>query len=362
MRAFTATFRAGFLYLWRNPTSVAILIVFPIVIILILGNALSSYIEVNTSLDPAPVAVVADPDGPLASYLKSEDISRFLASEFTDEAHARELLADGDVVAVILEKGGGLSVLRTPGGGTPTDLTLSIVDSYRQIGAAAAIAAVHGRNINEILALDVNVKDVPLGKRVPTATDYYAVTMLVMILLYTGLNGQELFGKSVLGETGSRVRLAPVSQPALIGGLLAASTVTSFLQGMVTFVFTAAVYGVYWGERIPLVLLTLFALVLFSQSLCIFFTMLFRAPGTASALTQGLIWTTTFVSKGYAKINFGEADKIFAYAPNALAHTVIFGAIYGGAESTMIFDLALLFGLGALLFTGAFLLGRRRLA
>ena len=219
-----------------------------------------------------------------------------------------------------------------------------------------------GRNIYDLLGKDIEVRDVPLGKRVPGAMDYYAVTMLVMILLYTGMNGQELFNKGLLDETGGRLRLTPISKQALIGGLLAASTLTSFLQGMVIFTFTGVVYGVYWGERIPLVLLTLFAVVLFSQSLCIFLIMLFRNQGAAVGVSQALFWTLTFVSKGYAKLSFGAADKIFAYTPNAMAHTVIFGAVYGGSENKMALFLALLFGLGVLLFILAFLLGRRRLA
>lgn len=363
MRAFSATFWMGCKYLWRNPVNLAILIAFPIVIILILGTALSSYITTDTSLDPVPVAVAADPSGSLGSFLQSEEISRFFDLEFTDRERAEALMESGDVSAAIMEDAEGKPSLLCPsGGGIYAELTLSVVDSYSQIGAAATIAAMAGRDVYEILGISVTVEDKPLGKRVPKAIDYYAVTMLVMILLYTGMNGTDLFNKGLLGDTGSRTMLAPAPKPAIIGGLLAASTVTSFLQGMVTFVFTAAVYGVYWGERIPLVLLTLFAMVLFSQSLCIFFMMALRNPGAVTGTVQALFWIMTFVSKGYVKISFGEADKIFQYAPNAMAHTVIFGAVYGGNEDKMMLCLAILFGLGALLFILSFVLGRRRFA
>jgi len=362
MRVFLATFRMGFKYLWTSPVSVTILTVFPIVLIFVLGNALSAHIVPETSLDPAPVAVVADPDGPLGSFLQSEEITRFFELEFTDQAQAQALVESGEACAAVMEHEDDISVLRLPGGADSlsTEITLSIIDSYKSIGAAAAIAAMRGGESTGLPA--VSVKNVPLGKRIPGAMDYYAVTMLVMILLYTGMNGMDLFGKSLLGDTGSRVHLAPVSGPALVGGLLAASTVTSFLQGMVTFVFSGVVYGVYWGERIPLVLLTLFAVVLFSQALCIFLVLLLRRYGPVMGAAQALFFVMTFVSKGYSKVPFGPAEKVFAYAPNALAHTVIFGAVYGGNEQKMMFNLALLFALGAVLFVLAFILGRRRLA
>ncbi|MCL2488843.1 MAG: ABC transporter permease [Oscillospiraceae bacterium] len=360
MTAFFATFYNGFKYLWRNPVSVTILIVFPILLILILGNALAAYIAPDTEIEPAKIAVDADPEGPLGLFLKREEIARFFTITFTGGEHAKTLIAAGEICAAVIEDGGDISVWRPTVESLQTGLTLSVIDSYQQIGAAATAAVMNGRDISALLPADIRVSEIPLGKRVPDAMDYYAVTMLVMILLYTGQNGMELFGKSLLSDTGSRLRLTPVSGPALIGGLLAASAVTSFLQGMVTFAFSGLVYGVYWGERIPLVLLTLFGVVLFSQSLCIFLIMLFRRQGAAVAAAQALFWVMTFVSKGYAKISFGAADKLFAYAPNAMAHTVIFGAVYGGNEAKMTLFLTLIYGIGAVLFILAFILGRRR--
>jgi len=365
MRGFFATFRMGSKYLWTSPVSVVILTVFPILLILVLGNALSGYIEPETNLDPAPVAVAADLDSALGMFLQSEGIARFFELQFIeDEAQAQALVENGEVCAAVLERDGEIMVLRLPTGGglgsLPTEVTLSIIDSYKSIGAAATIAAMRGEEFAGLP--EATVKAVPLGGRVPGAMDYYAVTMLVMILLYTGMNGMDLFGKSLLGDTGSRVRLSPISGPALVGGLLAASTVTSFLQGMVTFIFSGVVYGVYWGQRIPLVLLTLFAVVLFSQALCITLVLLLRRYGPVMGAAQALFFVMTFVSKGYSKIPFGVAEKVFAYAPNALAHTVIFGAVYGGNEQKMMFSLALLFAMGAVLFVLAFILGRRRLA
>ena len=362
MTAFLATFSTGFKFLWRNPVNVAILIAFPIVLILILGNALSAYITPDTDLERAQVAVAADMGGPLGSFLLSDGISRFIEPVFTDRTGAEALAADEKVVAAVIESGGDVIVIRSNIGGLSTQLTLSIIDSYKQIGAAAAIAAMSGGDVYGLLGIAPEVTDIPLGKRIPGAVDYYAVTMLVMILLYTGMNGIELFSKGLLSDTGNRTRTAPITNPALVGGLLAASTATSFLQGMATFIFSGTVYGVYWGERIPLVLLTLFAVVLFSQSMCIFLIMALRQPGAVIGIAQSLFWTMTFVSKGYAKVTFGELDKVFQYAPNAMAHTVIFGAIFGGNEVKMAFCLITLFALGAMFFVLAFLFGRRRLA
>jgi ABC-2 type transport system permease protein len=361
LTAFWATFVNGCKYLWRDKVSVTILTVFPIVIILILGTSLSSYITIESELEPVTVAVAAEPDGPLKDFLQSEEISRFFTLTFTDETAANEMAASGEAAAAIIENRGEISVVCASGVDTPVSIVLSVMDSYRQIGGAATIAAMQGDDFTEKLTAEINIKEMPLGKRIPGAMDYYAVTMLVMILMYTGLNGSELFAKGLLDETGRRTRLSPISKPALVGGMLAASTVTSYLQGMITFVFTAAVYGVYWGERIPLVLTALFAVTLFSQALCIFLVALLGSHSAAGGLSQALIWVMTFVSDGYSKVSFGPADEVFQYTPNAMAHSVIFGAVYGGNEEKMMLFLGLLFGLGGLFFILSFISTRTRL-
>jgi len=362
MNTFTATFTTSFKFLWRNPVTCTILIAFPIVLILILGTALSSYISPDTDFDPVTVAAVVDDEqSDFAKFLKSEDISRFINVEF----FAEEPRIGGEGI-IIFEKDGDIYVKKSNSAEMGADIAVSVIESYKQISAAANLRAARITDgdyakIFEIAEKQVSVTATPINKRVPSATDYYSVTMLVMILMYTGMNGVDTFKKGLFSETGARIRTSPVSVAPHIAGLLAASTVTSYLQGMCTFLFSIFVYGAYWGENIPLVLLTLFAVVLFSQSLCIFLLMVSRSEGAAAGMCQALFWLMTFVSQGYSKMTFGAADKIFAYAPNALAHQIIFSSAYGGDGGKIAANLCILFALGAVLFILSFLLGRRKL-
>ncbi|MCL2570968.1 MAG: ABC transporter permease [Defluviitaleaceae bacterium] len=362
---FLSTFMMGFKYLWKDPVMVLVVIAFPIAIIFILGTALSNIFSTEVIFEPAPVAVVAEADSPLAMFLEYDAIQQFFIPEFTDFAQAEEKVAAGTVSAAFVDQGIGqpVLVLMPSHADHMAQIALTVIDSYQQIGAAATIAIMSGRDIFTLTGLEeVEITSQPLGIRTPGAMDYYAVTMIVMILLFTGLNGMELFHKGLFSETGSRMRLSPISKPALIGGLLAASTVTSFLQGMTTFIFTAVVYGVYWGERIPLVILTLFVMVLFSQALCILLIIIFEKKNVVGGITQTLFFVTTFVSGGYVPFNFGDLERIFRFAPNALAQTVVFGAIYGGDERWMAISLATLFGAAAVMMGLSFILGRRRFA
>jgi len=366
--SFISTFTMGFKYLWRDPIIVAILVGFPIIVILVLGTALDAMFteEARFSFEPPTVVVVAEEDSPLATFLQTDPIQQILHIEFTSLAQAEELLADGYVSAAFADQGIDQPVLVL----LPAQrdymalVALTVIDSYQQIGAAATIAIMEGRSIPDLLGVEsVQVASRPLGTRIPSAMDYYAVTMLIMILLYTGLNGMELFHKGLFSETGIRMRLTPINKPSLVGGLLAASTITSFMQGMITFTFTAVVYGVYWGDRIPLIILTLFGMVLFSQTLCILLIVIFKHRNIVGGITQLVFFVTTFISGGFVPIDAPEGvDRFIRFAPNAMAHTVIFGAVFGGDEGRMATSLIILFTTAAIFAALSFILGRRRIA
>lgn len=363
MRSFWAIARAGFLCLWSEPMPVAILTVFPIVLIFVLGNALSSLVSNDDMIEAVECAYVSDaPDSELYRFLAGDEMARYLSLTLCSSEEALELLRGREVDCVIEESGREVA-LSERAGSSSARVAVNIVEAYRSAGAAAGIAAMDGRNPLEYISAPVDIADAPVGGRVPAAMDYYAITMLVMILLYTGMNGMSLFAMNMTGEFGMRLRAAPVGRGTAVAGTVAASTAVSFTQGMITFLFSWAVYGVYWGERLPLVLLTLFAMTLFSQILCIFVLLLVKTESASMGLLQIFFWLSTFVSKGYVKVDFGEAaERVFRFAPNALAHTVIFGAIYGGEEAVMSQSLLILLGITAALSAGAYLLGRRRLA
>ena len=361
---FLATFAMGVKYLWRDPVSVVILTLFPIVIILVLGTALDATFSTDISFEPTTVAVVAEPNSPMRGFVQSDGISQFFDSEFTDLATAEEMVADGTASAAFIEEAdGNVRVLLPSTPNLMSQIALTVIDSYQQIGTAGAIAFMSGRDIASLIEVDIQITDQPLGTRIPGAMDYYAVTMLVMILLFAGFNGLEMFHKGLFSDMGHRMRLCPINKPSLVGGLMAAATFASFMQGMVVFLFSAVVYGVYWGQRIPLVLLTLFAVVLFSQALCVLLFVIFGKVNSVMGIAQLLFFAMTFVSGGYMLVSFdGVLGRIFEYVPNALAHTVIFGAIYGGDEAQMTLYLGILFAMGAVLSALAFIVGRRRLA
>ena len=363
MKSFLAVFRAGFRYLWSEPLPVILLTLFPIVLILVLGSALSSLMSNDDTLPPAVAAYVSESeDSPLYMFMTGEEIAPYVSLVKCSADEAEAMLVSGECSAVISESAEGVEVRRLEGGDRGSTVVLSLVESYRAVESAVMAAIRDGRDPSAAFEADISVGNAAVGGKVVDAIDYYAITMLVMILLYTGMNGMSLFGKNMTGEFGMRLQASPAPRSTVVAGTLAASTVVSFSQALITLTFSAVAYGVDWGERIPLVLITLFVFTLFSQVISIFVFLIFKNEAATTGFLQAFFWISTFVSKGYVNTDFGEAEKIFKYAPNALAHTVIFGAVYGGDEAVIMQSLLILVGTVAVLGVGAAALGRRRIA
>jgi ABC-2 type transport system permease protein len=371
MKDFSIVFTKSFKFCWRDIASVAIFVAFPIVIIFVLGQALGGLFDGGFDFqgETIPVAIVAAEDSPLSAFLQSEEISHFLGAELVaDKETAIRLLNDVEVFLVVIETDGEPQITLPNTSGVNALIALSLIESYHQIGAAMTIAAIEGRDMAELAVLagaDISVQQAALGNRTMSGIDFYAVTMMTMLMLFAGENGLQLFKKSMFGETGNRMFTTPVSKFSLTAGLLAAAVVATFMQGLVIFGFTKFVYGVYWGERIALVLLTLFGLVLFAQSFAIFLFMAFKNASAAGSAMQALIFVFTFLAGGFMgpALQFGESmERVIRFIPNSLAQTVLFGGMFGGDESRMMTDLGLLFAYSGVLFILAYLFGRRKLA
>jgi len=370
MQSFLAVFTKSFKQLWKDKIMVGVMVIFPLVLIFVLGNALGGFIEGNHDFDGErlQIAVVADENSPFVEFLKSDEISHFIEANLVENKDcALYLLEEHEIFLIAAEINGEISITIPQTANINGLIALSIIDSYNQIGSAMTIAMLEGGNFEElttILEANIAITQAPLGIRTPSGIDFFAVTMLVMIMLFAGFNGVELFNKAMLSHTGSRMMITPVSKPILITGLITAATVVSFVQGFITMAFTHFAYGVFWGDNWGIALLTLLGVVLFSNAFAILLLVSLKNVSSANAAFQVLIFVMTFMAGGFgAPVNFGESfERAIRFIPSNLAQTVLFTNAFGGNEQTMFTNLAILFGIGITLLAAAFIVGRRRLA
>jgi len=300
-----------------------ILIVLPILLILILGNALAGLFDVrDRQIGPVEVGVVVldeAADG-MAGSLLAEDGSKWLTiRSFEDRAQMRAALKAGEIGygVVVPErftedvKSGRQAVWELyPGKDRDRNLVAESVlegalsrmnfiqSATMTLGPQAAGRAAQGVLTPAESRVDVTSPNLTGGQY--SALQYYAAHMLVMFLLFAGMSA----GLSIVGEreklTLARIYAAPVRPFQLLTGKIVGNGAIAFGQAAIIIAFTRIAYGVDWGDRYVHLLAVTLLTVASSVSLAVIVAALAPKARTVQAVFMTLIILMTLLSGGFA--------------------------------------------------------------
>lgn len=331
----------------RDKKSMASMLLLPIVLILILGTALSGAFK-TTNLDIIPVCYLNSDKGDMSRYfedfLNYDEIKEILKVERVETFdEGKKLVGDKKARALIVINEGysediksgkkaNIEVYTNKYSGFSNSIVNNIIESYNEsantVGAMQRMGAfgIEYRRTESIVESPIATN----GKR-PRAIDYYAVTMLVMILMYGTQYGCHGIGEDYLENKGKRIKTTPIKPYEQFIGITLGHIFTVMCQSVVLIVFTKYVYKANWGSNIAGILLISFTLSALSIALGIMFTVLMKDRMKASGVISLLVPIMTFLAGGYAPLNVGDSifAKVMYVSPNYLAHTALFNTIYG---------------------------------
>lgn len=334
----------------RDRGTLVEMLILPIVLILILGNALAPVFQVD-NISTITVGYLNQDEGPLGhhldQYLASPQLQGIIKLQLvSNQEEGLELLRSGQVSALVhLERdfsqqamAGETHIFLTgrPGYTMHTSAVANILEGF-----------IHGANTVEALqkmgAPDATfvftpgtIQDLPISASglLPRAMDYYAVTMLVMFIMWGGLYAANGLGSLMLA-VGDRIKSTPVKDSELFLGIILSNFVTVIGQAAVIIGFTHLVYGANWGDNLPALAGIVSLTAILSIAIGVMVTMLARSEAIATRVINVLVFTSTLVAGGYVKISFsGDVLPLLQHlSPNYLSQTAIFNLIYGGSAA-----------------------------
>jgi ABC-2 type transporter. len=338
---------------FRDRRSLIFMILFPIVLTLILGTALSSVIGSSNTAEKLDIhaALINQDHGAMASqmekFFQSSEIKKIVHTkndQTLNSAKADLKKQKLDAIIVInkgftqaVENGSGKKLDFITSGDMESSIIKSIAQTYLQrisayqaaaaaVPQAAPVAPLVPASLLADHALNINGK-------VPSSSDYYAVTMLIMIILYASAYGLNVIQESTLSPIGYRIRSLPVRQMNYLIGKTLGQLATVFLQIVVLITFFKFIYHANFGSNLPFIFLVCFLLgfiiILMSMALALLFSY-----KTADTILDLLVPVATFLAGGYVKLSFLDTNPITAalnsWLPNAVAQNLVFHNIYGG--------------------------------
>ncbi|USG66602.1 ABC transporter permease [Brevibacillus ruminantium] len=156
----------------------------------------------------------------------------------------------------------------------------SLATAAIQVEPAAAQAIVasagEGGDFIRETALQPNKK--------PGSFDYYAIVMTTMIAFYSVISASYLFRGERTRNTAVRLMAAPVSKGIIFTGKLIGSTVINLFFVLVVVLFSKFVYHADWGNHYGMVVLVLFTEVLLAVSVGLGVSFLVKGEGSRAVV------------------------------------------------------------------------------
>lgn len=161
----------------------------------------------------------------------------------------------------------------------------------------------------------------------PDAMSYYAIAMLMMVLLYGAEYGCNSIADDYFGVIGERIKTTPIKRYQQYIGKMLGMVVATALQGIFIVLLSGLVYGANWGSNYLALLGVIFSMSAASVTLGACLCMITRDGAKGQSMVSLLVIACTFLAGGFVKVDMGPLKFI---SPNYYAQTAMFNSIYNG--------------------------------
>ncbi len=360
----------------RDRGSFTEMLLMPMLLIFILGNALGGFFT-PTEIGQVRAALVGHEAGTdsdvVLEFFQIEEIASLVEIQSVDTwEDGRQLMASGWAHAIVdVSQFRGVNgqegtvpilVEGLSAGSFSGQVLTTILDSFVN-GANTVEARIQMgdfRMQHEYLGPFLQEESVS-GAAATSAVDYYAVTMLVMTILYGALYASAGMSEDFLEPVGRRIRSTAIGPWSLFTGKVLGVVFTLTWQIALLILFTAFVYDVNWGSQPWAIAGICLSAAMFSTALGVMAVTVVRDGRIAANILNSLIPLFTLVAGGYIRIDYPGA--VFAFlqrlSPSFLVQTALFNSIYGGGTQQTMMYVAVLWSLTLVMFAaGAFFVQR----
>ncbi len=363
---------------FRDRKTLMQMLLFPIILIFILGSALSNSFNFDniSKLNVAYLNEDAD-KGPLSSafteFLKNDVKELLEIKEAFSYEDGKQQVQEGKIEAFIyIDKDFtknmlsgddiNINVYNSVHSSFRASMVKNIVDSFVD-GSNAYTAAARLGGQPQGFERYKNLESTPISAEItrPKSIDYYAVTMLIMAMMFGTMYGGQAVTEDKLRNTYIRLNTAPIKQTELVLGQILGTIVTLFMQALIIIGITKYIYKANWGNNMAFVLFVCFSVIVLAVSLGILVFKLMKTHNAANGLLTLLVNVFTFISGGYVPIDMlsENMERISVISPNYLAQQAIFNSIFSGSGAETQSFLIIIWVASAVMFALSVVAGRR---
>ena len=326
----------------RNWKANSMMILFPLILILILGTAFKGIFDKSIKLENVKVLYTVEGGREFAQAFKSftghgKDLG-ITFEETSDPETGRNSIRDVKYSCYVQlsEKSGEVKMYKNARYNFEANVVEPLINTFvERYNTVAAIAKTNPAALGKVMA-DTAADYVSVSsldrKQQPRALDYYAVTMLTLILMYGSLTGLWSIKGEQSQKTGNRMLCSPVRNYEILVGKVLGCIFVTILQALVVISVSRFALNANWGNDIPTILLLVLSQSIMTISLGCGIAYLVKNDGAASGILNIAIPLVVFLGGGYTPIEQFSSSlvRLSDLSPVRWINKAIFNVIYDG--------------------------------
>lgn len=351
----------------REKSNLFFFLMFPVVLIFLLGNLLSSMDRAEEAIGEVRIQYLTETDDiadimAIEGFIGSiEDDQNIIFEKTGDIKAARELASRDEITAAIVFTGKPLEIQIYEGTNRIKNRTVgAIMNGFAQAGRAVSVISREavGNLAGSMGTIGEFIRKKDLGIE-RTMLDYYAVTMMAMVSFMSIILGSMAFAGENQNRTINRLLIAPMHKMKLFFSKILGLFPQVILQITIIMVISTLVfhahYAVTFLDNLRLFLM-FFAVTLTMISIGAVYGLLVNI--NPMAVLMPVIWIMMFLSGTYSKEIYikGVTEAMPIYQIQEAAFDL---AIFGRGQKADTVILVCLLITAIMLSIGAYIFGRK---
>ncbi|MFC4099137.1 ABC transporter permease [Paenibacillus xanthanilyticus] len=308
----------------RDRRTLLFMLAFPIVLILILGTALTNAFHSGIEVGDMKLLVnnsaqsqqLQDYWNRFAQGIGQEGVELTPAASGID---GKEAVAENQFTAYAEIDDNGIRFYGSSRDTIASNILQGMLTSFADKYSFAAAAVKHNPEsahaiIEGSMTAGSYVQESSIDPdRKPDSIDYYAIAESTMIAFYACMSASWLIRGEVKRKTALRLAAAPVFKLEIFAGKVIASTIINFLCILAVVLFSKYAFNANWGDHLGHVFLLLFTEVLLAVSFGLGVAFLFK-DDAVNAVMMIFVQVASMVGGAYFPVD--EASGVFGGIAN----------------------------------------------
>ncbi|RDI41015.1 ABC transporter permease [Falsibacillus pallidus] len=344
--------------IFRDVRTFSFMLAFPIVLMLVLGTALSSAFDKKISVDDIRVLYKDNSTGmasesfqQFAGAMKKEGIE---FKKIKSGMDGKKEVKQGNYEGYVELNDNGITLYENDRASIEGSMISGALSSYAgKYNAAAEISKVDPSGISTVMApsKDDYIKESSLkSDRQVGSMDYYAIAMTSMIAMYSAISASTLIRGERVRNTADRLLASPVSKGEIFLGKLLGCIAVNGICILAVMAFSKYVFKANWGDHLGLVILILLSQVVFAISLGLGCSFLMKTGASTRSFLTLFIQLSSFFGGAYFVIEGdGFLHFLLELSPITWVREGLNRAIYMNQFDGAYHAMMLNFGLAAVL-------------